>query len=213
MIIGKEGEQPFKIRGHNVSRIHCELTMNDGKLILRDLNSSNGTFIRDKITGEFIPIVEKEIDETTLICLASDNNAGCTFYAYNVFHPFEYGVVIDYLNEIEDRFDQEEEKLEKRIKMEKIVSLLLSLIVMIITTNYVNEKLNLGISPDGRMNMMRIVTMITPLIALFYDSTTVRKKLKERREAFHHCPNPECNKKLKTDDIRSGQHLSCKTIF
>ncbi|MBR4440580.1 MAG: FHA domain-containing protein [Bacteroidales bacterium] len=47
MVIGKQGEQPFKITDGYVSRRHCEITPTSrvGVFHLKDLDSSNGTFV------------------------------------------------------------------------------------------------------------------------------------------------------------------------
>ena len=47
MVIGKQGEQPFQITDGYVSRRHCEITPTArvGVFHLKDLDSSNGTFV------------------------------------------------------------------------------------------------------------------------------------------------------------------------
>ena len=47
MVIGKQGEQPFKITDGYVSRRHCEITPTSrvGVFHLTDLESSNGTYV------------------------------------------------------------------------------------------------------------------------------------------------------------------------
>ena len=47
MIIGKQGEQPFKISDNYVSRRHCEITQTaTGNVFhIKDLGSSNGTYV------------------------------------------------------------------------------------------------------------------------------------------------------------------------
>jgi predicted component of type VI protein secretion system len=46
--IGRHDDCQIRIRSSQVSRRHCELFEEGGKLILRDLGSSNGTFVNGK---------------------------------------------------------------------------------------------------------------------------------------------------------------------
>jgi pSer/pThr/pTyr-binding forkhead associated (FHA) protein len=47
-IVGRQDGCQLQIRSSQVSRKHCELTEKDGVLIVKDLGSSNGTFINGK---------------------------------------------------------------------------------------------------------------------------------------------------------------------
>ena len=49
MRIGREtGKQLLTLHGEGVSRVHCLLMMRGGRLIVRDLGSSNGTWLNGK---------------------------------------------------------------------------------------------------------------------------------------------------------------------
>ena len=49
ILLGTEGNQPFKITQQGVSRQHARITIgDDGIWTLEDLNSTNGTFIRNE---------------------------------------------------------------------------------------------------------------------------------------------------------------------
>ncbi len=50
-IIGRQTDCTLRIPDSGISRHHCELTVGEGKVTLRDLGSSNGTFVnRVKVT-------------------------------------------------------------------------------------------------------------------------------------------------------------------
>jgi predicted component of type VI protein secretion system len=50
-IVGRQTDCTIRIPDSGISRHHCELTVGDGKVTLRDLGSSNGTFVnRVKVT-------------------------------------------------------------------------------------------------------------------------------------------------------------------
>ncbi len=44
VVLGRKNSCELRIPLNSVSRQHCEITMNNGEVILRDLDSSNGTF-------------------------------------------------------------------------------------------------------------------------------------------------------------------------
>jgi pSer/pThr/pTyr-binding forkhead associated (FHA) protein len=49
-VIGRQTDCQIRIPSSGISRHHCELTLADGKVLLRDMGSSNGTFVnRQKI--------------------------------------------------------------------------------------------------------------------------------------------------------------------
>lgn len=64
--VGRETDCEVRLSGSMISRYHVEIVFEEGRWILRDLNSSNGTFIGDeKITG-------KEIDDKITVRLGVD---------------------------------------------------------------------------------------------------------------------------------------------
>jgi len=49
-IIGRQTDCQIRIPSSGISRHHCELTLADGKVLLRDMGSSNGTYVnRQKV--------------------------------------------------------------------------------------------------------------------------------------------------------------------
>ncbi len=60
MIVGRERGCDIVIADEEISRRHAELNLHDGKLIVRDLNSTNGTFHRGKrIKTTELPLNER----------------------------------------------------------------------------------------------------------------------------------------------------------
>ena len=84
ILLGKSGDQPFDIEQQGVSREHARLTIDDdGQWVLNDLDSSNGTYIRNE-NGDWERISKKKITPSTFICLGPDNANGCKFFARHV---------------------------------------------------------------------------------------------------------------------------------
>lgn len=67
IIVGRKGTQPFIITDKSVSSKHVKLTLlENGKVLVEDLNSTNGTFVNS------IRIVKKVIDMDTVIQLGKE---------------------------------------------------------------------------------------------------------------------------------------------
>jgi pSer/pThr/pTyr-binding forkhead associated (FHA) protein len=62
--IGRHDACTIRIKSSQVSRRHCEITLKDGKLLVRDLGSSNGTFVNGKRIKEVM--ILREGDELTI---------------------------------------------------------------------------------------------------------------------------------------------------
>lgn len=206
IVLGTEGNQPFKIKGEAVSRRHAQITINEyNEWLLEDMNSSNGTYIRKEDDGELIRVSNLKITPMTFICLGPDNAKGCTFYARQVLkeNTGNYTDEYDYLNDIEDEYDQKIEKLEQNVLFEKKLIFALNIIVVIVS-------LIPQIDSEIRMNMLRIIPTISAGFAAFYDASGKKKKINAERDKFHHCPNPACSHKLKTNEIRNMKCSKCK---
>lgn len=206
IILGKEGNQPFPIKAEGVSRQHARITVNDSdNWTLEDLNSTNGTFIRNEDDGELIRVVKCGITPMTFVCLGPDNAKGCCFYARQVLKENcgNFTKEYEYLNEKEDEFDTQLDKLEETVSKEKKLVFLINILVVIVS-------LIPSIDPEIRLNMLRIVPVVSAGFAAFYDAGGKKKQINARREKFHHCPNPLCSHKLKTSEIRDMKCSKCK---
>lgn len=206
VILGTEGNQPFKIKGEAVSRKHAQITTNQyNEWFLEDLDSLNGTFVRQESNGELTRVGKIQITPMTFICLGPDNAKGCSFYARQVLKEYtgNYKEEYDYLNDIEDRYDQKFEDLERTILNEKKLIFAINILVVIVS-------LIPQIDSEIRMNMLRIVPTISAGFAAFYDAGGKKKRLNEERNKFHDCPNPTCSNKLRTSEIRNMRCSKCK---
>lgn len=212
-VIGREGNQPFTIAETSklVSRKHCVIKVKGDHYTIRDLDSSHGTSVLDVDTGEFqIVTADKEMEITpfSLVCLAEDTQEGCTFYPYTLVHPDDYRMAFDFMREKDGFFDSELQKLEQRISMQKKLVFALNLVVFLASFDYPLHMLSdIGVkilSPDTRMWMLRVVPLASTGFAAFYDASAAKNRIKEKRNHFHYCPNPECSKILTSKEVRRG---------
>ncbi len=63
LVLGRQTDCQIRIPGGGVSRYHCELTVGDGVASLRDLGSSNGTYVNRK------RITQQDLAAGDLICV------------------------------------------------------------------------------------------------------------------------------------------------
>lgn len=204
--LGTEGNQPFKIKAEGVSRKHARITIDDNnQWYLEDLDSANGTFVRDEKNGELIRIAKTMISPMSFICLGPDNSNGCTFYARQVLenNSGNFREEYEYLNAKEDEFDQKLEQLETIVLYEKKLVFAINVLVVIVS-------LIPQIDSEIRMNLLRVVPVVSTAFAAFYDASGRKKKINSIREKFHHCPNPACSNKLKASQIRNMKCSKCK---
>lgn len=80
IIIGKQGDQKFPIKNAGVSRQHASITIEGGHWILEDLDSTNGTFVRDD-NGLYQRVSRVEIKEDTMVRLGDESSNGYAFMA------------------------------------------------------------------------------------------------------------------------------------
>src|ERR1700754_3371113 len=50
--IGRHPDNDFAIDHSTISSVHCEMVLHDGGVLLRDLESTNGTFVNDEQVRE-----------------------------------------------------------------------------------------------------------------------------------------------------------------
>ena len=122
IIIGTEGQQPFKIKGGAVSRQHAEVEIlgegDNARWTLRDLDSTNGTFVRDD-NGVMVPVGKKAISPMTFISLGPDNSKGCSFYARQLLNPGGFTEEYEFINEKEDEYEEKLETIDKKARLIK----------------------------------------------------------------------------------------------
>ncbi len=204
IIIGTQGEQPFKIKGSGVSRHHAEVEIigegEEAKWTLRDLDSTNGTFIRND-SGDMTRVGKKNITPMTLICLGPDNSKGCTFYARQLLSPGNFTEEFEFMNDMEDEYEEKLEGIEKKARLIKWAIFAINIVIVVFSIAIENQ-MSLWILRSG--------TILSTFFAAVYDANGEKKRLKRRYEQFHHCPNPECSHKLTTAEIRNMQCKKCK---
>ena len=204
--LGKAGDQPFKIKGIGVSKIHATVTIDDyGRWILADSNSTNGTFVRNEMTGELMRVGPQgmQISEMTFVVLGEDSSAGCCFYAKQLVNPGDYVDEHLYMRNKKLEFDMEEEKVAKNAKWVRII---IFAIMLVFTIGTIIWQILDDSATKMMFNFYRGISLLTMGATTFYDAQGKRAKIVKKRKLFSQCPNPECDRKLTNDEI---ENLKC----
>lgn len=211
MIIGKKGEQPFKISDSavGVSRQHAEVDVNglDGQWTLRDLNSTNGTYLRDDQTGEFRRITSVSITPMSFIRLGSTNSKGCSFYARQLLAPGNYREEMLYIYQKEKEYEEKKAKVEKTAKTLRIIQtaapfVIFGLSLLLWSTNGMGSY------------VIRMASASVPslILQILYDPKKKLRQLNATADSFRYCPNPGCSQKLNSNDIKEMNCPYCHAL-
>lgn len=210
IILGKEGNQPFKIQQSAVSRQHARITIDDsGRWTIEDLNSANGTFVRRERDGRLVRVGTIDINPMTFICLGPCNARGCCFYARQVLEE-NYGFFdkeYEYLNDMNDRYEAKIEKVNQRMKLIRWITPLVSFLIMLLSI--IGEKQGWLTGSDNLL-LLRLGPLVTSVIVALFDGAGIKRNIEKERERFSQCPNPLCEQILRPSDIRNFQCPRCR---
>ena len=172
IIIGREGNQPFPITQDGVSGRHASLTIRtDGTWVLEDLNSTNGTYIRNK-DFVFERVGRKVIEKDTIIRLGSDDTIrSLQFMAVRlVAGPKDFSFEFGLLKSKWDGLMERRDKLEKQIALMSYLPVGASVLLLGATISVNDIHVIRGV--------MFLPSILSPVI-----NTFGKKKLKKRSRA------------------------------
>ena len=206
IILGKQGNQPFEIKGELVSRKHAEIIVSDnGEWLLRDLHSTNGTYVRNEQTGEMKRVGEVRITPMTFVILGSEGMLGCSFYAKQCLNYGDFKEELLYMRSKEEWFDGEEERLRKKYNLINIL-VRFAAAMAVLAISFLVTSDNSNLTMFIRFGVMGCAAYLVPF---FYDVNKARKKMKSQKESFHKCPNPECSHVMSSNEIMDACCAKC----
>ena len=217
MIVGREGNQPFPIQEEGVSRQHLQVTLpdrTDGIYTVKDLDSSNGTFVQQE-DGTFERMTGiRQLSWNTVIRMGPDNMYGRTFWLCQLMQtdPNDFSLQFTELQRQLDAFCTEKKKRKEKQEKEKKQSLITRAVITIsiLLLAFILPGIIPGMSSQAAMNF-RIVGMgiCAPLFLLL---SVIKKKddVSKDYKAVFRCPNGKCSRPLTEYDIRRGQCPACK---
>lgn len=208
LIIGRNPASPLKVPEDRVavSGKHVKITVSDnGDWRLEDLQSSNGTFIRND-NFEFERVYSCRIKESDIIRLGNDGANSFVFTARRALHPDDnYLYEFKHLQHLLKQSREEEARKEKRAN---IAGWIISGGAFAVwgLSELVGWILHLDPDPNKRMIiMMGLPPVLKILLGNFAKGT---REVKKTREKFMLCP--KCGKRISEFDIEQGQCPKCK---
>lgn len=195
----------------SVSGAHVKIIVKDnGDWELEDLNSGNGTFVRDH-NGNFQRVYKKHIEEKTIIRLGKEGHDSFVFMAHRALasdasYAYEFNCLKKLLRqqlEDEDAVERKNSRNMNIVKASSPIAMALCILLQYIVPGLQdNSTINLWIS--------RAAMGVAPLaVGLFFgiDRNAV-KLLKQKRLKVLTCP--KCGRPISEYDIQNMQCSHCK---
>lgn len=202
IIIGREGNQNGQIVNDGVSARHARLIVEDnGQLILEDLGSRNGTYVRNR-AGDFDRISRVRVNETDIIRLGFGGMHGHTVWVHHLLiddpndYSFEFAHIIKaYRNEFKPRVDA----LWKKNDMREWGSIGAPIVGLALSFLFSNDPLMIRMS----------ITLPSLAVGVFFLGFAKKMRLlNNRRQHILVCPH--CGRALSDFDIEQQQCSVCK---
>lgn len=208
VIIGRSTTSALKVPEDRVavSGKHVKITVSDdGVWQLEDLQSANGTYVRnDKY--EFEKVYSRKISESDIISLGNDGANSFVFTARRALYPDDnYAYEFRQLQRLLKQSREEEAKKEK---WGNIAGWIISGGAFAVwgLSEIVEWMLHRDSDPNKRMIiMMGVPPLLKILLGNFTKGT---QKVKKNREKFMICP--KCGKRIAEFDVEQGQCPKCK---
>jgi len=207
-VIGRTGNQPFKIASESVHGEHAKITITEqGKWILEDLKgeNGNGTYIQDEY-GEFHRVYRVSITPDTIIRLANGGHRSYTFMAHRVLaseNDFSYEFKV--LSRMYKKFLEQESKREALNVRHNWVAKC-STLIPYLSCPVIEKCTGIQIEANLRYALLMVAPMLTGLF--FHHDVAKLRMMKERRLKIVVCPN--CRRPLSDYDVNNMKCSICK---
>lgn len=199
--LGKDFDAPIKIENEHasVSHNHASITIDGDKWILRDNDSTNGTYIEEN--GVFHRIKKITITPRTWIRLGEEGHRGYYFKARRVLKPNDYREDFAELYEVYKALEIAKNKLESHRRTVKYLTPVLMVC-----------GLGLSALPCIKDNFwgVRFSFMLPGFVSPFIQDILISKIEKEVKKLQQELICPKCRRTLGKDDILNRKHSICK---
>lgn len=205
-IIGRGGNQPFKITADSVSTEHARVTIDDnGVWTIEDLDSANGTYIRNT-DGEFNQVFKKTIDEDTIIRLGRGGHHGHVFTAHQlVSTPGDYSYEFRQLKKALVHQSELEAKLQAKAERNGWISKCAGMGAVALCA-LLGSIDGISIDPNTRYVLIASAPILVGL--LFRNDNNALKQLRQKRQKLIVCP--KCGRPLSEFDVENMICPACK---
>ncbi len=208
LIIGRCALSPIKIPEDKsvVSSHHIKITISDnGIWKLEDLQSANGTYIRDD-EGQFHRVYNKQIHENDIIRLGNGGVNSYVFTARKAVAPDEsYAYEFRQLRKLLKKQREDEAAKEKKLELNGWLTSATGAVVYGLTW-VIGALFDISIDPTVRFGLMALAPILVK--TCFSGDARDLKNLRKKREKILVCPN--CGRPIAEFDIEQGQCSRCK---
>jgi hypothetical protein len=201
-IVGRFGNQPFKIASDGVSSEHARITQQDnGEWFIEDLkgDNGNGTFVKDE-NGDFVRIYNKKVNENTVVRLGK---GGYHSYLFTIHHllsqPDDYEYEFKLLREKSKELSAELKRIQKKNKMMTtagniVVQLSVGLLAVLVT-----RKMSIGF----------IILAVARVVFNYIFKPDKKEILNVQQKMKKLITCPRCGKPLSEYEMDNRSCLTC----
>lgn len=200
--IGRKGNQPFPIQIASISSEHARVTLDGDEWVLEDLNSTNGTYIRNNETGDFERIGRKVITEDTVIRLGNGGRFNeVVFMAHHLIvkDPNDYAWELNQIiNLYEERIKTRIDALYNKNNKREVFSI-------------IGTFAGLGLSFLVKdLMLMRLCMSLPPILVtlIFMGTSNKMRQIQELRNKIIVCP--KCNRQLSDQELKDRCCAKCQ---
>lgn len=203
IIIGREGNQNFKIVNDGVSSEHARLIVEDnGTMVLEDLGSRNGTYIRNA-SGDFDRISRIQVQEDDIIRLGSGGMHSISFWVHHLLveDPTDYSYEFRHLIQLyNNEFKTKQDALWKKNDMRDWCAIGAPIAGLALSFLFNDNPLMIRMS----------ITIPTLFVGLFFAGFMKKMRLLgQYRQRFIVCPH--CGRPISDYDLEQQQCSFCKS--
>lgn len=202
IIIGREGNQRFKIENDGVSARHARLIVEgDGRLVLEDLGSRNGTYVKNQ-DGNYDRISRAVVTETDIVRLGSGGMHSITFWVHHllVSNPSDYSFEFRHIiNQYNEEYKPQLAALFRKSDMRDWCSIGAPIVGLGLSFLFSNNPLMIRMS----------ITLPSLAVGVFF--LGFAKKMRTLNSGrIHNIVCPRCGRPLSDYDIEQQQCSACR---
>lgn len=198
--LGRDFSVPFQIddKHASVSHNHASIIIDGDQWLLRDNDSTNGTYVEEN--GKFRRIQNLKINQKTWIRLGEQGHRGYYFKARRVIMPNDYREDFVELNDIYQELENAKEKLESHRRTVKFLTPTLMIVGLVLSALP-------GI--EGNFWGVRLSFMLPGFVSPFIQDILLNKLEKKVKSLHGQLICPKCRRPIDKHDILNREHPFC----
>ena len=203
IILGQAGNQPFPIKRDGVSHQHARLTVEaDGTILLEDLHSTNGTFVRNA-DGDFDRISRVRVTPDTVVRLGVGGMHSTQFWVHHALADADADFSYEF-----HRIRATNDLLSQQMAQELAHQKKMRFVPLAITGTFLLLTMLPILPPWLQMNLMRAGMLVGSLVSAFFIKNDKYVAIAGRKRKVITCPN--CGRPLSDYELEQQQCQLCR---